>query len=64
MGANYQTLSSIKASIKFTESSSFALNKSATIFGSDTANDRIHVLQTLGVNYQKAWLYTNKLPFL
>ena len=40
------------------------MNASVENFGADTANDRIEILQTISPNYEKAWLYTNKLPFL
>ena len=58
---NYTTISRVKTKIEFTESSRFILNTSSEIFLQDIANDRIQVLQTLGINYAKTWLYTNKI---
>ena len=54
----------LSSEITFTAASLASLNISSTLFESDTANNRIVKLQTIGQNYEKTWLYTNKLVYL
>jgi hypothetical protein len=41
-----------------------ALNATTYTYEADTANDRISIFQTVGIDYQMTWFYTNKLPYL